>query len=599
MTEAGRDEAIIDLEGLTPKGSTNIWAGLSVGLESLRNAPDATSAVTVSGKLIPRKRFLLLLTDGQPTESPPQGEDVTLRQYYENHADFKCQVSTFGFGYSLKSKLLLDIATCGHGTFSFIPDAKIIGTCFVTAIANACSNLSQNCYVHMEPKNGATFAGDVEGCVPFEKTSWGYVAKIGPLQYGQSRDVVVPLNLPPGNLPYLEITVEYESATSGVHKVTHLASHRTKTADMTAAYLRNYAVRIIYAVISECSKGTGTVGVRLMKSLVGKLAGCETLNQSTGVKDVRITAINADVSGRVSKAISTVERWNRWGQHYLRAIARAHQLQMKMNFMDPGLQYYGGRLFSQLEKECGEVFLTLPMKKSGNYGAAPQQVSYTPTISTQSHYGHVNMSNYIVVRAPVVPAVVNNATYYGGGGGGCFDGSCRLVATRKGSFSAKSLRMQDVQKGDSVLVVSEEGLELYANVLCVVRIKRTVDDELVEFKKTGLKITKKHPVRLQGVWCKPVDLLGFGGDLRDYVLCKSTCSFVYNLILDVKKVLVLVNDMECPTFGHGFDEYLAWHPFYASDKVLQVVQGFDDYSSGCVTVVNSLSTYSDTGVVSV
>ena len=40
-------------------------------------------------------------------------------------------ISMFGFGYALKSQLLLDVAKQGGGTFAFIPDAKIVGTCML------------------------------------------------------------------------------------------------------------------------------------------------------------------------------------------------------------------------------------------------------------------------------------------------------------------------------------------------------------------------------------------------------------------------------------------------------------------------------------
>lgn len=37
-------------------------------------------------------------------------------------------------------------------------------------------------------------------------------------------------------------------------------------------------------------------------------------------------ALNADVNGRMLKAIDGSQRFNRWGKHYLRAITRSHQL---------------------------------------------------------------------------------------------------------------------------------------------------------------------------------------------------------------------------------------------------------------------------------
>src|SRR5690349_2070661 len=38
MTESGRERGLRALDKLTPKGTTNIWGGLAIGLESLREA---------------------------------------------------------------------------------------------------------------------------------------------------------------------------------------------------------------------------------------------------------------------------------------------------------------------------------------------------------------------------------------------------------------------------------------------------------------------------------------------------------------------------------------------------------------------------------
>ena len=61
-----------------------------------------------------------------------------------------------------------------------------------------------------------------------------------------------------------------------------------------------------------------------------------------------------DARGRITKSLSTKERFNRWGKHFLRAIARAHQIQQCTNYMDSGLQHYGGELFKHVADEGGK-----------------------------------------------------------------------------------------------------------------------------------------------------------------------------------------------------------------------------------------------------
>eukprot|EP01105_Mastigella_eilhardi_P000807 TRINITY_DN10959_c0_g1_i5.p1 TRINITY_DN10959_c0_g1~~TRINITY_DN10959_c0_g1_i5.p1 ORF type:complete len:579 (+),score=128.12 TRINITY_DN10959_c0_g1_i5:24-1739(+) len=132
MTEEGRAAALAATCALEPRGSTNIWAGLQAGMDTLRTADKGKE----------RKKFVLLLTDGQPNVVPPRGHIAALREYAERYR-LEFQLDTFGFGYGLDSKLLADLAAEGGGTFAFCPDAKVVGTCFVDAVANASSTLAQ------------------------------------------------------------------------------------------------------------------------------------------------------------------------------------------------------------------------------------------------------------------------------------------------------------------------------------------------------------------------------------------------------------------------------------------------------------------------
>jgi Mg-chelatase subunit ChlD len=61
-----------------------------------------------SGEL-ERMKSVLLLTDGMPNIVPPRGHLAMLQQYKEE-TGLECTVSTFGFGYSLNSTLLKELA---------------------------------------------------------------------------------------------------------------------------------------------------------------------------------------------------------------------------------------------------------------------------------------------------------------------------------------------------------------------------------------------------------------------------------------------------------------------------------------------------------
>ena len=58
--------------------------------------------------------------------------------------------------------------------------------------------------------------------------------------------------------------------------------------------------------------------------------------KSIGEPDA-ISALRVDTNGRMLKAFEGHDRFKRWGEHYVRSLMRAHQLQQSTNFMDPGL----------------------------------------------------------------------------------------------------------------------------------------------------------------------------------------------------------------------------------------------------------------------
>jgi adenylate kinase len=350
MTSEGRVQAVHALESLSPRGATNIWGGLLAGMEALRKPAADDDRF--------RQKTILLLTDGQPNRNPPKGHIQELKDYKETNTGFSFQLNTFGFGYNLDSKLLLDLAVEGQGTFSFIPDAVIVGTCFVNSVSNLLSTQTQNAMLHLTPKGGAEFSGRVLGVGNdlVAETSWGRVVHLGPLTFGQSRDTVVPMRIPAGEAPYLEAVVVYPTDRSGgTGKAFVQASRRTSTAWAVTAFARSSAVATGYEVIAKGENGSGAEKAREDVLALGE----RTCLQGT---EECVVALRADVQGRMAKALDGQDRFRRWGRHYLRALTRAHQLQLCTNFMDTGLQCYGGELFRALRDEGDKVFVSLPAR---------------------------------------------------------------------------------------------------------------------------------------------------------------------------------------------------------------------------------------------
>ncbi|KAL2265983.1 hypothetical protein VTJ83DRAFT_5335 [Remersonia thermophila] len=134
MTETNKEETRRRIKGMAARCATNLWHGITDGLKLFRD---------VEGQARPSGRVpaLLVLTDGIPNHMcPRQGYVPKLRTMLPLPAS----IHTFGFGYALRSGLLKSIAEIGGGSYSFIPDAGMIGTVFVHAVANLQSTFANN-----------------------------------------------------------------------------------------------------------------------------------------------------------------------------------------------------------------------------------------------------------------------------------------------------------------------------------------------------------------------------------------------------------------------------------------------------------------------
>merc|ERR1719436_48033 len=134
--------------------------------------------------------------------------------------------------------------------------------------------------------------------------------------------------------------------------------------------------------------------------LVAKFA--DTIaNHPTSGND-RVQGLLTDLTGQVTEAFSQEKYLKKWGRHYIPSLLTGHRFQQCNNFKDPGVQFYGGDLFKEIQNLADDIFLKLP---------AP-----VPTARNNYDYGR---GNHTTTRKAAAP--VNMARYYNNYGG-CFDG---------------------------------------------------------------------------------------------------------------------------------------------------------------------------------
>jgi len=443
MDKAGKKSAEDALEKLHPRGATDLWAGLKKGLETLK----------ARGENCPRFASVLLLTDGQPNNKPPEGELKALQALRAGtgmNGRLPAVVNTFGFGYNLDSVLLRELAEEGDGSYAFIPDSGFVGTTFVHALSNLLVTFAREAVLQLEPLNGAKLVvaeqeedkknlprtlaehpvvGGVEGA----SEGRGPVRlRLGALQHGQSRDLVVRMAFPEGaflpdafskapgllkatlvfepvaaeavvaivgpealaaettvkkqlervteslgNMLRLPVTsrrplpsVSVEATLSGGPGVGDDGAEKVAAADCRLAFVGK-----LHQVVSFLQKNRS----RNLTGFLEKLDEAQEMihrlirriQDSPASEEEAVQALLQDLEGQVTQALSKEEWYNKWGRHYLPSLAGAHRLQLCNNFKDPGVQGYGGKVFDNLRDEADDLFVSLPPPKP----SSPQRSS--------------------------------------------------------------------------------------------------------------------------------------------------------------------------------------------------------------------------------
>lgn len=406
MDDAGQQKAMDTVESLHTMGTTNVCDGLLTGMDCLRN-----------GNAEPwRKQTLLLLTDGQPNDKK---QVEVLRTYRDTHPKFQLQINTFGFGYSLDSDLLLQTSEETGGTFAFVPDALILGTTFVHCVSNCLSCFCQSSTLNLMPLGGAKLSGKVLAGHRQSEESWGVPVYLGPLQRGSNREAVFRVKLPADASPgeCLQVVLNYPTNSGGEGRVTlstslgdppqkwaKVAALRAEMVDVGLSCTANGQS----AQVDEACQDMEAFRDRLIAEFetvqTDAKEGPPTLERSTSASltEKGLECLLTDVKGRAVKSLTGSARFNRWGKHFLKALVRAHQLQVCTNFMDPGLQVYGGAgLFQKVREEGDQIFITLPPPKPSRNARPASSGGSANTSSGGSGNAGPDMT-----------------TYYAGSGGG-------------------------------------------------------------------------------------------------------------------------------------------------------------------------------------
>ena len=499
MTDQIRNSAIASLKKNNPTGGTNIHIGIKTALHILDSREDKSREATI-----------LLFTDGQPNERPPLGELAEFKRYVQKNEGMSPTLHTFGFGNNLMSDLLYDLSVAGKGSYNFIPDSSFLGTIFVNALANIFASY--------------TSAGSV---IYNSETH-----EIGPMQYGQERWIMSKSIPDESKDSFLTFTQQGKLITVAESK--DILS-KNDYADIIS---RNWYIDTLKKCIQLCIKNE-------FFNAHNEIDICKEHIRKTKYGN----ALLADLDGEVSKAVTKIY-FNKWGKHWMFSILRAHELQICNNFLDPGVQLYGGNLYRELVEKANDIFNSLP---------PPESSAKRPNIMPCR-----SMEYY------------NNRT-----SGSCFPGE-NMVKMSDGKLK----KVKNVIMGDKVQTEFGE-----ATVMCVLKTKCSNSEaDLVEvFTKNSsvfLTVTPYHPILWEGTWIHPNSLPRSVS--RRLIL---NCDAVYSFLLD-KEHTMIINDVVVISLAHERTEGVLEHWFYGTQKVKDFMTTCPGWEDGLI-VLNDTSTVRD------
>ncbi|EPE10829.1 u-box domain containing protein [Ophiostoma piceae UAMH 11346] len=554
MTPANKKTTESNIARMQPEDSTNLWQGVVTGMKQFEGK-------TSSGRV----PSIMVLTDGLPNFlSPAQGYIPKMRTLAPSPAP----IHTFGFGYHLRSGLLKSISEFTGGNYSFIPDAGMIGTVFVHAVANMQTTFATEAVVHLTMPREVTIKETLGDAVKkphktlFPHKNKVLTVNVGALQYGQSRDIYLTYATArdSGSDLSIKAKLEYKRMTDG-----------EASAEATCP-LPNRGIKMevdsTWDVIDEASDcpppyplSTGEMDFHISRSMLCSfiakyfpLDGAEEHNpilynpdtpkhvdafiktlpagKLENANDPMCKALMADVSGQVTLALADPDSYQRWGRHYLPSLQGAHTVQQCNSFKDPGALLYAATSprFIACRNALDTAFDTLPPP-------TPSNLHHRSRGRSTRHGGVV----YNVRRSSSASRMATfSMSSYRNSSGPCFASFCRVNMA-----NGKVIRVNRLRKGMQV--------QTPRGPRAVSRVLKTPVSSIPMVTIGRLLITAWHPVSHNGAdWVFPCK-----DKARRDTPVRYTGS-IYSILLeedeDVDAHAMNIEGLWVVTLGHGLTE---------------------------------------------
>ena len=530
MNTVNKLSALDKLNSIVPEGQTNIWDGIRISLELLKNPICINKNVSI-----------VLLTDGIPNINPPRGIIDTLKIKL-NTLESKISINTFGFGYDLESEILVEIAKLCNGSYAYIPDCSMVGTVFTNFISNVLSTSIFNMTINIKPNNNVK------------------IISVNNSYYNSNNHITYTIG---SMMDKRNILISYESTNEENDAIFDISISGANIEQFNETILKSNDMSDSQELINEIIKyklintiESYTNYDQIIEIFTDIIPSDNNISEDAKYDFIKSLLLdimpNSDPNlGQIHKALANSEYYIKWGRHYLPSILRSHELEQCINFKDKSIQSYGSNFFKTKRDEVEIIYCNLP---------PPEPSNKKVPIHNTSVFGATSIPT--PAPAPILMSrYMNNNS-------GCFSGNSKILIFDQESQENIYIDINNLQCSD--IVITPSG---HTSIKCI--IKTVVNNPNI-VSINGLEITPYHPIRIDGKWVFPNDI--------SIAKCHTNIDYVYNLILSDYHI-VTINDIEVVTLGHGFtDNDIIYHEYFGTSKVIEDLKKLPEYETGYITI---------------
>jgi hypothetical protein len=471
---------------------------------------------------------MLVMTDGVSNSDPPRGIIPTLtEQIKTNKLNFT--INTFGYGYNIDSNLLNNIANLGNGVFGFIPDATMVGTIFINMLSSILTGCINNLEVISDTISDTI--SDIDMFTP---------KNLGMISYNQ------PVHLLFKNNMNTDIKIKFNST---IHTININPKIDTPSISDIEQFMR---IKLCDVINKTISSGKSDILMSFKTDLENFNRNLNSAYLKDLIDDIYFDDQN---KGQLTKAVSRNDWFQSWGNHYLKSICKAHQLEKCITFKELSPQHYINEHYKKEQNRIEKIFCDLPAPTPSK-----QKYSYT--------YPNTSPNTY----APAyVTAPVSMSNYYVQSGG-CFDGFGKVTMYDPSDNSTYYKYVSEVKPEDCVYCPNSDKkyTKKYTKIRCVLKLK--VDKEIFMSDINNMKITPYHPVEICESWEFPLNI---NKPELTYV------DYMYDFVLEDYHI-VEINNINVITLGHKFTFNDIVKHDYFGDKIINDLETHPDWTSGYI-----------------